>query len=508
MNENLMDQPAAEAASPDISRQRTSPTIEGPGTAASKPVAVIARAPAIAAPYGHPPPRRPTDGSGARHLPAPQPLTRRIGKHPLLMHYNRLIIGALAINGALFWFGLAVGDWWTGDDIQLKTISYAVQANFLITVVIRQQYAVNFLSWLATRAPTRWPLKVRWTLAKVYHFGGLHVGFSVSATLWFLVFVGSLTYSARQGEGGVSVATLVVCYALLALFLVIVMTALPRMRQRFHDTFESAHRFLGWAAVVLVWVNTVLFLSNTRGGASLAAAVVTAPNLWMLTAATTSTVVPWLRLRRVPIRVQRPSSHVAMVHLDVGAKPFIGSTRPISHNPLLGWHTFANIPAPANSAPGNTCFRLVVSRAGDWTSQFIDHPPSHVWVRGIPTAGMANVRKLFTRVIFVATGSGIGPMMAHLLANEVPSRLVWSARNPRKTYGDEFVDELLAVQPDAVIWDTDRYGKPDMVSLAYAEYVSFGAEAVICIANKKLTWKVVHGLERRGVPAFGPIWDS
>ena len=38
--------------------------------------------------------------------------------------------------------------------------------------------------------------------------------------------------------------------------------------------------------------------------------------------------------------------------------------------------------------------------------------------------------------------------------------------------------------------------------------LAFGAEAVICISNKKLTWQVVHGLERRGIPAFGAIWDS
>ena len=28
------------------------------------------------------------------------------------------------------------------------------------------------------------------------------------------------------------------------------------------------------------------------------------------------------------------------------------------------------------------------------------------------------------------------------------------------------------------------------------------------VANKKVTWEVVYGLERRGIPAFGPIWDS
>ncbi len=53
---------------------------------------------------------------------------------------------------------------------------------------------------------------------------------------------------------------------------------------------------------------------------------------------------------------------------------------------------------------------MLVSRAGDWTSELIDHPPTQVWVRGIPTVGVANVRKLFTKVVLVATGSaGSGP---------------------------------------------------------------------------------------------------
>jgi hypothetical protein len=82
------------------------------------------------------------------------------------------------------------------------------------------------------------------------------------------------------------------------------------------------------------------------------------------------------------------------------------------------------------------------------------------------------------------------------------------ARRPRQTYGDTLVDEILAAQPDAVVWDTAERGKPDALSLAYEVYRSFDAEAVICISNQKLTWQVVHGLERRGIPAFGAIWDS
>ena len=47
-----------------------------------------------------------------------------------------------------------------------------------------------------------------------------------------------------------------------------------------------------------------------------------------------------------------------------------------------------------------------------------------------------------------------------------------------------------------------------MVALAYEMYVEMGAEAVFIISNQKLTRKFVYGMESRGVPAYGPIWDS
>jgi hypothetical protein len=90
----------------------------------------------------------------------------------------------------------------------------------------------------------------------------------------------------------------------------------------------------------------------------------------------------------------------------------------------------------------------------------------------------------------------------------VPARLVWSARSPRTTYGDALVEEVLAAQPNALIWDTTEYGKPDLVALAYEAWRDFDAEAVFVVSNKPTTFRIVNGLERQGIPAFGPIWDS
>ena len=108
----------------------------------------------------------------------------------------------------------------------------------------------------------------------------------------------------------------------------------------------------------------------------------------------------------------------------------------------------------------------------------------------------------------LAARQALGRTRQFLLAQAVPARLVWSTRSPRATYGDALVDEILAVQPDALIWDTNDQGRPHLVRLAHEAYRDFDAEAVICISNKKLTWQVVTGMESRGIPAYGAIWDS
>jgi hypothetical protein len=219
---------------------------------------------------------------------------------------------------------------------------------------------------------------------------------------------------------------------------------------------------------------------------------------------TTSVASPWLRLRRVPVTFERPSSHAIILRFDYGVTPAFASAVGISRSPLREWHAFATV-----TTPGQPGFRVLISRAGDWTGRFIDDPPSHVWVRGTPiSAPMAKVALLYERVIYVVTGSGIGPCLGQILAARVPARLVWSTRNPRATYGDDLVDEVEAAQPDAVIWDTSQQGKPDLVRLAQQAYQDFDAEAVFVVSNKPTTLRLVHGMERRGIPAFGPIWDS
>jgi hypothetical protein len=432
------------------------------------------------------------------------PLLRRILKHPRAMHYNRLVVLVLAVNVGGAVYGATAANWWTSQGTELEAVALSAQINLAAAVLVRQQYILNALAWLVTRPPTSWPLRVRWALGKYYHFGGLHVGTALAGTLWYLILVVSMLGDAAAGVGEASHAHMVLGITIAIMFTVMVVMALPRLRAAQHDRFEVTHRFCGWAALVLVWINTLLFVNAGRGAQTLSSALLHEPSFWLVVLSAVMAVWPWLLLRRVPVTSECPSSHAVVLRLDHGAVPAVGTTRPISRHPFVGWHHFANVPA----APGDSGYRMLVSRAGDWTAEMIDEPPTHVWVRGIPAVGVANVRKLFTKVVVVATGSGIGPVLGHLLDTTVESRLVWVTKSPRRTYGDTFVDEVMAAQPDALIWDTGAQGKPDVLQLAYAAYVESGAEAVICVSNKTVTWQVVHGLEERGIPAFGPIWDS
>ncbi len=436
--------------------------------------------------------------------PSPARSLRAAAKHPRLMPYWRLAATVVAVNIAVLALHVRRGDWRVADGTVLSAFSALALLNITAAVFVRQQVVLNILYGLAGRGSRAWPLWVRWSVSKVHHVGGLHVGFALSGTAWLCAFTGAAFVTHARHPGSVTPTTLVLCLGLVALMVLVTVCASAPVRARAHNVFEQSHRWGGWTAIALFWALTIHLALDGRGDATALAAILTDWHVWLLAALTASVASPWLRLRRVPVIVHRPSAHVAIVHLDYGVRPAHSSAVGVSLAPLREWHAFATV-----TTPGEPGYRLFISRAGDWTGRFIDDPPTHVWVRGIPvSAPMAKVALLYERVVYVVTGSGIGPCLGQILANRVPARLVWSTRDPRKTYGDALIDEVEAAQPDALIWDTTNQGKPDLLQLALDSYRDFGAEAVFVVSNKATTLKLVHDLERRGIPAFGPIWDS
>lgn len=60
----------------------------------------------------------------------------------------------------------------------------------------------------------------------------------------------------------------------------------------------------------------------------------------------------------------------------------------------------------------------------------------------------------------------------------------------------------------SLVIDTRLYGEPDIVKMTYRMVKEFEAEAVIVIASKILTDKLVYGMVTRGIAAFGSPNDE
>ncbi|MBG6164882.1 hypothetical protein IWQ54_004567 [Labrenzia sp. EL_195] len=425
------------------------------------------------------------------------PNWRRMTRHPAIMEYRRLYVLVAVINLATLVAGIRNGHWFDGQAFRLDAIADMALINLSLGILIRQQRVINALFWLATRIPVTWPLWIRWGAGKVFHFGGFHYGGTVAGTLWFAFLLYAMVADRLSGSLQISNVTLSLSGLMVTLMSLMIVTAMSRFRTRFHNAFEKIHRFVGWTVLALFWAQTVS-ISGDMG-----VALTGTPSFWMLCIITLSIASPWLTLKRVRVEIVKPSDHVVLARFNYGDTPFAGSSNAISHTPFGEYHSFANIPAP--NEPG---YRLAISRAGDWTGAFIDNPPEKVWVKGITTSGVARIEDLFTKVVYVGTGSGIGPILPHLLKRKVPNRLIWSTRSPRKTYGDDLIDEIESHTEKPLIWDTDAQGKPDLSALALQAVRESGAEAVIVISNQKLTRKVVYDMESLGIPAYGAIWDS
>ena len=425
-------------------------------------------------------------------------------RHNLLAVYQRLFTIVFIGNMIAFIIILVAYRNANPSGPPLSNVATATAANIMGAILIRQEYVVNALYDICCWTPLSVPLRIRRSIAKLYHFGGVHSGCAISAVIWFLLYTVLIT---RDFVSGVFLnrAVIGITYALILLFLSICVFAIPKFRFLSHNTFEAVHRFAGWIAVALFWVEIVLVSnaqSKTPGSDSLGILLAKSPAFWFLVVITFFIILPWLRLRKVEAFPEVLSSHAVRIHfkyLKIG--PVMGIR--ITHNPLKEWHSFAAIPESDGSS-----FSLIVSDAGDWTKKQILEPSTSYWVRGIPITGVLRMAAVFKRVVIVTTGSGIGPCLSMLVSHAIPARILWSTPNPLQTYGDNIVEAVVKADPQAMIINTRASGRPDMVALTYHLYLESKAEAVFIVSNPSLTRKVVYGMESRGIPAYGPIWDS
>ncbi|KAF2821777.1 hypothetical protein CC86DRAFT_448726 [Ophiobolus disseminans] len=417
----------------------------------------------------------------------------------------RILIGLVIVINLLI-LGLLLGLYSNTGAALLATA-----ANLLASIIVRQEDLINVSFRLVARIPFSLPLRLRVIIADLHHYGGVHIGCAISSLIWYTIFVAvNTTQYARDYKKGTMTswqwADICTCYIVLLSIIAICITALPRLRSTFHNTFERTHRFAGWFALLVLWLNTGIQTHTSPSAPPLYAS----PALWLLAATTFLIILPWLRIRQVPITATHLSTREIKLTFPHKNMPHTCTSR-FSLSPLTEWHAFATIPSP----DGDTA-SIVISAAGDWTRSIVANPPTKLWIRAPPTANFLTFAPLFTRILLVATGAGIGPILSLLStlpqSPNSPSspqlvKILWLTPNPHAPHWSFALNAIRAIDAAPLLLDS-KQGRRDIVFEAQYAAQAWDVEAVFVVGNKGVTDGVVRGVMGVGRKGFGAVFDS
>jgi predicted ferric reductase len=387
-----------------------------------------------------------------------------------------------------------------------RSSTIALSANFCACIVIRNEHVINAITAAACSLPHCTPLSMREAAAQIYCHGGIHSGCAMSGAIWYLVFTCICFLGPQRASGIRLVLSFVSGIAMLHLSAILVFSH-PLLRARYHNVFELTHRLLGWAFVCMLWLQVVLAVlaESAENTGMVGQQLLMDVPFWLLIVSTALLVYPWTQLRSIPVEAQRLSDDVLRLTIHHTEEESC-MTRRLATVPLKETHAFATVPGK----DGKT-YSVYISAAGDWTRRLVSNPPSKIWVKGSPVYGATRSSRLFRKVLFVATGSGIAPVLSAVfsrLENEIV--IFWITTQPSKKLDLEQLQKLEAYRNNIVIFNAGRDAiEPRKVSaIVYGLHCEHQSDAVFVVSNRRLTEIVKADLARCHVPVFGPIFDS
>jgi hypothetical protein len=390
---------------------------------------------------------------------------------------------AAAINGGLVVWSAGRGE------IGSRAVDWSL-ATFCVAVAARHDGIVRKVFVLGRLVPS-------YRLHQLtYHLGQLHRAMAIAGMAWLAVAVAlAVPSSAVAPIGSASV---------LAILIVMARTARDRVRQSRHNRFESVHRLGGWAALGILAVIVPVEAARSLPPGSGPAGLLRQPSVLLLATLVLLVAHPWLSVRRLPAEFLAVTSEVIVVALP--GRRSLGEFVRVSREGNE-WHSFA-VATTGREGPGRYC--LVIRRAGDWTERLardVEHgrAPARLWVRRIRGYGFMYHAQAYRRVLMVATGAGIGPVLPYLLGRSpVQFECLWIGRRHRAAIGTDLVERVLAGGSVTLI-DTSA-GRPD-VGACVAE-VAHRFDAVFVVSNDVVRDSVARACEALGVPWYGPTFDS
>jgi hypothetical protein len=418
--------------------------------------------------------------------------------------YKRLFVLCVALNAV----GLALAA--TGHFTYAREhAAVFAMGNILALTLCRSEAVLRAVFWLAVALFGRpWvPVAVKSGVTAILQsLGGAHSGCGVSSLAWLAY---ALVRAQLQRRDGVTPREVVgVASAILGLLALSCLAAFPLLRHLHHNVFERTHRFAGWSALALLWVFVVLSAGYDPATASYdrltGDALVKRQEFWLAAAITFFTVLPWLTVRRVPVKVTARSNHASVITFQGGVKA--GLLGRISRSPLSEWHAFGII------SDNVDMHAMLAGAVGDFTRGLISDPPARLWVRGVHFAGLPYLLNMYRRATMVATGSGICVFLSFLMQpGPVELSLVWVAKGIEANYGEEMKAAACGserLRGRVVVHDTAVLGRPDVAALAVDAARRWGSEVVVVTSNPEGSRDVVTACNKAGIAAFGPIWDS
>ncbi|CAA2967742.1 uncharacterized protein LOC111376191 [Olea europaea subsp. europaea] len=415
--------------------------------------------------------------------------------------YKRLFVVCLALNIT----GLVLAATGHFPYARNRAALFSI-ANIFALVLCRSEAFLRIVFWAAVSILGRsWvPLRLKTMVTSLLQsLGGIHSSCGISSIAW-LAYALVLTLKDRENT---SAAIIGVASAILALLCLTSLAAFPLVRHLHHNVFERTHRFAGWTALGLLWAFIILTISydqpKTKSYSDdLGSKLIKHQEFWFTIGITTLIIIPWLTVRRVPVRVSSQSSHASIIKFEGGIKA--GILGRISPSPFSEWHAFGII------SDNKKEHMMLAGAVGDFTKSLVTNPPSHLWVRQVHFVGLPYLTNMYNRVLLVATGSGICVFLSFLLQ---PCRadvcLLWVTKGVEQNFGKE-IKQMLSGHPKdkVIIHDTAVLGRPNVSQMSVDTAKKWEAELVIVTSNPEGSRDVINACKGAGIVAFGPIWDS
>ncbi|KAF9516669.1 hypothetical protein BS47DRAFT_1292070 [Hydnum rufescens UP504] len=426
-----------------------------------------------------------------------------------MSYYRMFFIIIVSFNAVGIGFTLA-HRWGQG---RRSVATYAL-VNILVALLARNEIFLRVLYTVLLFLFQRWP--PRWFRDAIatflLHVGGFHSGFGISGTLW--VVTATIEFF-RQGPALMHPAVLAFSVVAGVLLLAVCASAMPMVRNNHHNVFENVHRLAGWTGLAILWILVCLANSwSVPEHRFIGSRITNDPDIYLALAVTICIFLPWTTVRKVPVKAEVLSSSVVALRFRDGYRS--GLFGRISRHPLKENHAFGI--ASMSPSSGEHCMYVVGQ--GDFTRGLIADPPSHLWTRQYKFVGLPYMCSFYRSGLYVCTGSAIGVALSIFLQRDPRSRwhLLWVSSNIEKTYGTTAlkdlresyaVDEEKAAFEHAVtIWDTRQKGRPQLMKLIPELVERHNVEVVFATSNPQGTAEIVRGCAKRGIPCFGPVWDS